>query len=81
MRHLFLNKHPNGTKHSKAAVVNFLGCHLIKSFVGLGLPAKRIESDVTGEVAIEEARAECIIAEITQGLGLEINKMRNRASD
>jgi hypothetical protein len=79
MRHLFLTKHSNGRKHSKAAVVKFLGNHNIESFLSLGLQAKRIESDVAGEVVIEKARSECIIAEISQGLENTEYKMRNRA--
>jgi hypothetical protein len=47
MRHLFLTNHPNRRKHGKAAVIQFFGNHHIESFVGLGLQAKRIESDVT----------------------------------
>jgi hypothetical protein len=68
MRHLLLSKHSNSTKHSKAAVLKFLGSHHIESFFGRGLQAKRIKSNVAGVVAIEEGRAECLIAEITQGL-------------
>ena len=73
MRHLFLPKHSNGSKHGKATVLKFLGNHRIESFFGLGLQAKRIKSNVPGVVAIEEACAERIIAEITQGLELQEN--------
>ena len=66
MRYLFLNKHSNGTKHSKAPVLKFLGRHLVESFISLGLQAKRIKSNVPGVVAIEEARAECTVRVIVR---------------
>ena len=66
MRHLFLPKHSNGSKHGKATVLKFLGNHRIESFFGLGLQAKRIKSNVPGVVAIEEARAECTVRVIVR---------------
>jgi hypothetical protein len=77
MGHLFLSKHSNGSKHSKAAVLKFFGSHDIESFISLGLQAKRIKSNVAGVVAIEEDRAECLIAEILYGL--ENKKKKSKA--
>ena len=59
MRHLFLPKHPNGTKHGKATVLKFLERHCIERFFGRGLQAKMIKSNVPGLLAIEEACTEC----------------------
>ena len=73
MCHLFLPKHSNGTKHSKATVLKFLCNHHIESVFGLGLQAKRIKSKVPGIVVIEEARAPTIIGEITIGLQSQEN--------
>jgi hypothetical protein len=85
MRYLFLNKHSNGTKHSEAAVLKFFGNHHIESFVGLGLQAKRIESDVSGKIAVEEARAECtvrVIVRLSQRLeNTEKNNEKQIASE
>jgi hypothetical protein len=85
MRYLFLNKHSNSTKHSKAAILKFLGSHHIESCFCLGLQAKRIKSNVAGVVAIEEARTECtvrVVGSLRQGLGnTEINNEKKKESE
>jgi hypothetical protein len=71
MGHLFLSKHPNGTKHSKATVLEFLGSHHLESFFGLGLQAKRIKSNVARVVLIDEDGSECtvrVIGYLAEGL-------------
>ena len=53
VRNLFLNEHPNGTKHGKTTVLKFLGRHFTKSLSVSRLQAKRIKSNVARVVVID----------------------------